>query len=261
MVRAVARLKDAIETEAGVHVAEAEVELLLLSPVHRPHSLSRAEVADFIEPSEEEIEARAWGEDLSRSVWFYTIAAFFLALSFMSFAVITYALEMPTLKATLVFSSIGGVALALASSLFGVGLYRQYVVRGGVSWDHRQGYPDATVRRYKPIKKTWLSWSMYALGSLLLAMSVSTGVVTSRQLAFNVLEDYTPLRLGLLASTASGLSLFAIGAWPVIRSVVVMAEEQRRLGGSKYLAPPRLLFTLLPLFTGAASFLINWLFL
>jgi len=43
-------------------------------------------------------------------------------------------------------------------------------------------------------------------------------------------------------------------------NVMFMTERDKRMGKTRHMASPRLVLTLLPILTGALSFLLNWLF-
>ena len=103
-------------------------------------------------------------------------------------------------------------------------------------------------------------WYAYTIGGVFLALSIALSFVAGRQLPFIVIPDYMHVRLALLASIALGSISFAFGAWPIVRNVVFMAERDKRMGKTKYMASPRLVLTLLPIITGALSLLLNWLF-
>ena len=95
---------------------------------------------------------------------------------------------------------------------------------------------------------------------LLPSLECGVPIIVGKRLPYNTMPDYTSMRLALLASMALGLFLFAVGAWPIVRNVVANAEAEKRMGNTKYMASPRLLLALLPIFTGTLSLLINWLF-
>lgn len=254
---AVATLKDAIESNTRINSAVAELAWILLYPPVLV--LSRGEAAGLEEPTEEEIEAWAWGADLAKiSRWL--VASVVLGVSaILSFSVITFALESPGSLTTIVFFFLGAVLLSGATFALGAGLYQLYVVRGDVSWKENRGYPDAEVKRQKNFYQTG-GWYAYIMGGFFLALSVAFAIIVGKELIGSVMPDYTIMRVALLASMALGLSLFAIGAWPIIRNVVAKSEMDRRMGKAKYMASPRLLLAILPILTGTLSLLINWLF-
>lgn len=255
---AVAALKDAIESKTRINVASAELALLLLQPKEVPRYISRAEIAEVVEPTEEDIEAWAWGHDLAKtSIWFVALVLLGI-LALLAFAVVTFGLESPGSITTIIFLSLGSLFLTGATSVLGIGLYQLYVVRGYLSWESK-GYPSAEVTRGKKFYKTW-GWYAYSLGGLFIGLSVAFVIIISQHLLEVEILDYSYIRLAFLASTALGLILFAFGVWPIIRSVVATAEIDRRKGRVKYLASPRLLVALLPILTGALSLIISWLF-
>jgi hypothetical protein len=259
LVRAVGALKDVLESGMPSNSAAAELTFVLSRPNGRP--LSRAEVADIADPSEEETEAWAWGHDLAETTRFFVVSAVFGVLSLLAFAVITYGLESPGTAATIIFLSLGSIAMAAASSILGRGLYKHYVTPGYVSWEYR-AYPEAEIKRQPGFyKKETRLWYAYTIGGAFLAFSVGLGIAVGKELPYSVVTDYAPIRLAMLSSTALGLLVSALGAWPIVRRVVATAEAERRMGRAKYLASPRLLLTSLPLLAGAVAFLVNWLFL
>lgn len=255
---AVGTLKDAIESKTGINTAVAELAPLLLRPEHLARQPSRAEIAEIEEPTEEEVEAWAWSADLAKTTRWFVSFAVLGVLALLAFAVVTFGLESPGSTITVVFLSLGSVILAGATLVLGIGLYRHYVVRGNLEWEYR-GYPDAEVKRSKNFYQMW-GWYAYSIGGASLALSVAFAIVVGQQLLYNVMPDYTIIRLALLASVALGWFLFALGAWPIVRNVVAQAETDRRMGRAKYMASPRLLLALLPIITGALSLLISWLF-
>ena len=94
---------------------------------------------------------------------------------------------------------------------------------------------------------------------LFLAFSVAFAIIIGSQLLNSVVNDYYIIRQALLASLAIALCLFAFGVWPIIRSMVFIAESEKRIGKTRYLTSPRLLVALLPILTGVLSLLLNWL--
>ncbi|MBI4234258.1 MAG: hypothetical protein HY686_07455 [Chloroflexi bacterium] len=261
LAKAVGALKDTIESGKPPNSAIAELMLVLSRPQDRPMSRTEIEIAGINEPSADEVEAWVWGGDMAETTRLFMAAAVSAALSWLAFAVVTYGLESPGTLATLIFISLGSVALAAASGILGKGLYRQYVARPYLSWKDRSGYPEATIERNaEHFRKTLRFWYVYTGGGVFLAASVGLAIVLGKNLLSDIVSDYAPVRLAMLSSVALGLVLSALGAWPIVRRVIAMAEAQSRLGRAKYLSSPRILLTLLPLLTGAVSVLINWLF-
>ena len=255
---ALGNLKDAIKSDLRVNSAVVELALLLLHPEKVARPLSRAEIADIVEPTEEDIEAWAWGHDLAKtSRWFVTLVVLGI-LALLAFAVVTFGLESPGSTTTIIFLSLGSVFLAVATAVLGTGLYRLYVVRGYLSWEYK-GYPNAEVTRRKQYYKTW-GWYAYSLGGLFISSSIALVIIIAQQLLESQIPDYSYIRLAFLASIAVGVILFAIGVWPIVRSIVATSEIDRRMGRVKYLASPRLLVALLPILTGTLSLVISWLF-
>jgi len=255
---ALGNLKDAVESRTRINIAVPELALLLLHPVEVTRYISRAEIADIEEPTEKEVEAWAWGSDLAKTSKWFVVFMVLGILAILSFAVVTFGLESPGNKMTIIFLSLGSVILAGATLVLGIGLYRHYVLRGYISWKW-EGYPDAGVKRRKHFYQKE-GWYAYTVGGFFLAVSVALAIIIGKQLLSSVVLDYYVIRQALLASMAIGLCLFAFGAWPIVRSVVFMAESEKRIGKTKYLASPRLLLALLPILTGALSLLINWIF-
>jgi len=255
---AVGTLKDAVESRTRINSAVAELALLLLRPVEVASQLSRAEIAELEEPTEEQIEAWAWGSDLAKTTRWFVAFVVLGILALLTFAVVTFGLESPGSTITIIFLSLGSGILAGATLVLGAGLYQRYVVRGYLSWEYK-GYPDAEVKRSKNFyqKKGWYA---YTIGGAFLALSVAFAIIIGERLLYSVVPDYSVIRLALLASMALGLFLFALGAWPIVRNVVARAEIDRRMGKAKYMASPRLLLAFLPILTGALSLLLNWLF-
>lgn len=255
---AVGNLKDAIESNLRINSAVVELALLLLHPEKVARPLSRAEIADIVEPTEEEVEAWAWGHDLAKtSKWFVALALLGI-LALLAFAVVTFGLESPGSTTTIIFLSLGSVFLAGATAILGIGLYQLYVVRGYLSWEYR-GYPNAEVNRRTKFYKT-SGWYAYSLGGVFIGLSIAFVIIIAQRLLEADIPDYSYIRLAFLASTALGLILFALGVWPIVRSVVATAEIDRRMGRVKYLASPRLLVAFLPILTGTLSLVISWLF-
>ena len=254
---AVGALKDAIESKTRINGAAAELALLLLQPKEVPRYISRAEMDEIIEPTEEEIEAWAWGTDFAKTTKWFVAFVLFGILALLIFAVVTFGLESPDSTTTKVFLSLGGVILAVATSVLGAGLYQLYVVRGSISWEYK-GYPVAEIKRKKFYKTK--GWYEYTLGGIFIALSIVFVIIIAQQLLDSEIPDYSYIRLAFLASTALGLSLFSLGVWPIVRSVVATSEIDRRMGKTKYLASPRLLVAFLPILTGTLSLVISWLF-
>lgn len=255
---AVGTLKDAIESRTRINSAAAELALILLRPVEVGRQLSRAEIAEFEDPTEEQIEAWAWGSDLAKTTRWFVAFVVLGILALLTFAVVTFGLESPGSIATIIFLSLGSLTLAGATLVLGAGLYQHYVVRGYLSWEYR-GYPDAEVKRRKYFYQKG-GWYAYTIGGIFLALSVAFAIIVGKRLLYSIVPDYSVIRLALLASIALGLLLFALGVWPIVRNVVARAEIDRRMGKAKYMTSPRLLLALLPILTGALSLLLNWLF-
>lgn len=256
----VANLRDAMESKTRINSLAAELFMLLLHPKEAPIRISQAEWAeiDSGEPTEAEVEAWAWASDLSKTSMWFVLFIVLGILALLSFAVVTFGLESPNNTQIIVGLSFGSGFFAAATCILGAGLYRHYVVRGYLSWEYR-GYPDAEVKRSKKFYKMG-GWYAYTIGGAFLALSIAFGLVAGRQLPFSLIPDYTNVRLALLALIALGSILFAFGAWPIVRNIVFMAETDKRLGKTKYMASPRLVLTLLPILTGVLSLLLNWLF-
>ncbi len=257
---AIGTLKDAVESRTQINSAATELALLLRRPVRAVRRLSRAEIADIEEPTEEQVEAWAWawGSDLARTTRWFVAFVVLGILALLTFAVVTFGLESPGSTTTIIFLSLGSGVLATATLVLGAGLYQRYVVRGYLSWDYR-GYPDAEVKRSKKFYQKW-GWYAYTIGGAFLALSVAFAIIVGERLLYSVVPDYSVIRLAMLASIALGLFLLAIGAWPILRSVVATAEIDRRMGKAKYMASPRLLLALLPILTGMLSLLLSRLF-
>ncbi len=172
---AVGTLKDAIESRTRINSAAAELSILLLRPKEVSRTLSRAEVADIIEPTEEQSEAWAWGSDLAKTTkWFATFVVLGI-LAFLAFAIVTFGLESPGNTMSIMFISIASVILAGATSILGIGLYKHYVIRGYLDWDYR-GYPVAEIKRSKKFYKQG-GWYSYAIGGIFLALSVALAII------------------------------------------------------------------------------------
>ena len=255
---ALGALKDAVESESRTNSAIAELSLLLLQPKEASHVLSRAEIAEIEEPSEEEIEAWAWGFDLAQTTRWFVAFVVLGILGLLSFAIVTFGLESPGIIPTIISLSLGSIFLAGATFVLGVGLYQRYVVKGYISWKYK-GYPDAEVKRSKKFYRK-KGWYAYIIGGLFLALSVALSFLLREQLLQSIVHDYSIIRLGFLGTMALGLFLFSLGVWPIIASVVSKAESDKRIGKEKYSASPRLLLASLPIITSALSLLLNWLF-
>ena len=255
---AVGTLKDALESKKKINSAAAELALLLLQPEEVPRYITRAEMEEVVEPTEEESEAWAWASDLSKTTTWFVLFVVLCILSLIAFAVVTFGFESPDNSQTIISLSFGSGIFVTATCLLGAGLYRHYVVRGYLSWEYR-GYPDAEVKRSKKFYKMG-GWYAYTIGGAFLALSIAFALIAGRRLPFSIIPDYTNVRLVLLASIALGSILFAFGAWPIVRNIVFMAERDKRLGKTKYMASPRLVLTLLPILTGTLSLILNWLF-
>lgn len=255
---AVGSLKDAVDSRVRTNTAAVELALVLLKPTQATRQLSRAEVADLEEPTEEQVEAWAWATDLAKTTRWFVAFVVLGILALLAFAVVTFGLESPGSTQTIIFLSLGSGILATATLILGAGLYQHYVVRGYLSWQY-QWYPDAKVKRGNNFYKMG-GWYAYTIGGVFLALSIAFAIIAGKQLPFSIIPDYTNVRLALLASLVLGFILFALGAWPIVRNVVFRAERDRRMGKAKYMASPRLVLTLLPILIGTLSLLINWLF-
>ena len=259
LIMAEATLQDAIDANEPSQTATAGLFFEMLRPVHR--SLSPSEAADLLEPSETEIEGWAWGIDLADTTKLLAIAAICALVALLSFSTIVYGLDAPGTKATVTFGALGGVTLAVGAALLGRALFKRYVIRASISWSY-QGYPAAKVSRpnFSWSHRIWGPWYAYSLGGFFLAAGIALIVIIGREQAAPITSDYTPIRLSLLASTAIGVMLSSYGAWPIVRSIVVQAEIDKRTHASRLSTSPRLLLTILPLIAGAIAFLINWIF-
>lgn len=262
LMASLAQLKDEIDSKAPGHGPASKLMVELLQPEQVVRWLSRAEAAEMIdEPSEEEAEGIAWGVDLAITARLFGGAAVSAALATLAFAIVTYGFDPPGTIMMITFITIGGIGLACAAGLLGRGLYRHYVLLGVVDWDSR-GWTSADVNRREGRQndRRWRLWYVYTAGGLFISAGVALGFVIKMASEVSFLDDYTNVRLALLASTAIGLVLSAYGAWPIVHHVVASAEAERRRGGRAYAASPRLLLTVLPLFTGGIALLINLFF-
>jgi hypothetical protein len=257
--KAVASLKDAIKDNVRINMASTELVLLLLNPGKISRPLTKAEIEDITEPTEDDIEAWAWGHDLAMtSKWFVGLVVFSI-LSILSFAVITFGLESPGTTITILFLSLGSFFLAAATALLGIGLYRLYVTRGYLSWEYKTGYPDAEVVRRDAFYRN-RGWYAYTFGGIFLGISIGLVIVISQKLFVGSISDYTHIRLVFLSSISIGIILFAMGVWPIIRNIVATSEIDKRKGRVKYHTSPRVLIAILPIITGTISLIVNWLF-
>lgn len=205
---ALGNLKDAIESKTRINSSAAELAFLLLHPKEISRSLSRAEIDEIAEPTEEEVEALAWASDLSKTSMWFVLFVVLGVLALLSFAVVTFGLESPSSTQTMISLSFGSGIFAAATCILGAGLYRHYVVRGYLSWEYR-GYPDAEVKRRKKFYEMG-GWYAYTIGGAFLALSIAFALVAGRQLPFSIIPDYTNVRLALLASIALGVHFICL---------------------------------------------------
>lgn len=257
--KAVAQLKDAIAENSRINLATTELVLLLLNPRKISRPLTKVEIEELSEPTEDDIEAWAWGYDLAiTSKWFVGLVLFSV-LSILAFAVVTFGIETPGLALTITFLTLGSTFLSVATALLGIGLYRLYVTRGKLTWEWKRGFPDADVIRIKKIYKN-KGWYAYTVGGMFFGFSIGLVIIISQQLMEGSINDYTIIRLAFLGSVSLGIILFSIGVWPIIRSIVATSEIDNRRGRVKYHALPRLFIAILPIITAIISLIINWLF-
>lgn len=241
LVRCVARLRDAMTAQTGLHAVASELFLELRNPVRRKHvtpASTEGQARETAGPPKVEAEAWAWGVDLAYTAKRFSLPAAGAVLAALSFATILYGLDSPTPAPVIAFSALGGLALGAAAGLLGHALYAQHLDPGHVEWSRRV---------------------YYIVGGAFLAAGIALGVVIRVQSEAQLVSDAAPLRLALLAATAVGLMLSGYGTWPIARAVIVRAEAQRRLDSPKYSRTPRLLLAGLPLLTGIAFFFLNWL--
>ena len=257
----IARLEDEMSRGSSTNLTRAHVALLAADPKRVYRSLSKAEIADVIEPSEDEAEAWAWGSDLADTSIYYAASSAAVLFGALAFSVLTYGLDTPSLSLIAVFAVLGWLFLAAANMLLGWGLYRQYVTPGYLNWESR-GYFSAGVIRTSNFRARRIRWSQgaYAIGGLALTASISLGFLIRLGSPTPITDDQQALRLALLASAAVGLVVFGFGAWPVARAVISLAERSRRLGGARFSMTARLITVVLPAIGASGAFVVNWLF-
>jgi hypothetical protein len=251
--RCVAVLKDSLEADLPHNVAATELSITLGSPVYDyPDDYIR----DAHGPLRSEIEGTEWGRDIAGSVGFFVAAGISVVLGFLAFAVLVYGYNPPDRLATIAAASIGGIALSIAGTSLGWGLFRIYVTPGYFESIDDPLYGRVT-RRRSPFRV--VEWYVYSFACVCLSACVTLAVLVGRSFEVVIVDDYTILRLAVLATAALGLLLLAAGAWPVVLRMIIRSEINQREGRPAYAVSPRVLVAGLPALTGLTLIIINWL--
>ena len=120
------------------------------------------------------------------------------------------------------------------------------------------GIWEAQVTRRGSPHRRWEFW-VYSAGGVCLAGSACLAILVGRSFEVRLVQDYTIMRMAVLALASAGILSLARGAWRIIRGVIIQAEINRREGNAHSLVPPRLLITALPALTGLGLIIFNWL--
>ena len=252
--RDVATFKDVMEAGSPANVAGTELKLTLGDPEYIPLSF-----VDTGEPTFAAAAGFAWGDDASLSARYFVAAGIGVVFAMLAFAVLVYGLDPPSPTAAVAMASAGGISLAAAGTLLGIGLFRLYVQPRYL--DPGRSTHEVEIKRITPktYRVRWLiDRLMYSLGSTLLATGVAIVILVGRSPDVTVVEDATNLRLTALATFGAGVLLFGLGAWPIIRWMIIRGEINRQEGTLQSISP-RIAVAALPGLTGLLLLALNWL--